>query len=61
MNTDREFRKKYEEEILQKYFATFSKYLSDENAGYDQFKREVAEKREAIMLIGMIVSNCVCD
>ena len=61
MNTDREFRKKYEEEILQKYFATFSKYLSDENAGFDQFKREVAVKREAIMLIGMIVSNCVCD
>ena len=57
MNTDREFRKKHEEEILKKYFATFSKYLRGENGGFDQFRREVAEKREAIMLIGMAVRH----
>ena len=59
MNTDREFRKKHEEEILRAYFATFSKYLDDgdaaENVGFDQFKREVDERREPFMLLGMMV------
>ena len=58
MNTDREFRKKHEEEILQAYFATFSKYLRRSvDLGFEQFKREVAERREGVMLVGMLVSS----
>ena len=58
MNTDREFRKKHEEEILQSYFATFSKYLrTGVDLGFEQFKREVTERREGVMLCGMLVSR----
>ena len=57
-NTDREFRKKHEEEILQSYFATFSKYLRRSvDLGFEQFRREVAERREGVMLFGMLVSS----
>ena len=58
MNTDREFRKNHEEEILQVYFATFSKYLRiGVDLGFEQFKREVAERREGAILYGMHVSS----
>ena len=51
------------ETLLKEYYGTFKEYLTgtEEEIGYEQFKKELQERREMMMMHAMTVYTCLYD